>query len=40
MIYYEKGSTDTSFSADDLKKGLFEAFEKVGSKTKSTCNTA
>lgn len=34
MIYYEKGSTETSFSADDLKKGLFEAFEKLGSKQK------
>ncbi|MBK6285080.1 MAG: DUF2088 domain-containing protein [Draconibacterium sp.] len=34
MIYYEKGSTDTSFSADDLKKGLFEAFEKLGVKQK------
>ena len=34
MIYYEKGSPETSFSADDLKKGLFEAFEKLGSKQK------
>jgi nickel-dependent lactate racemase len=34
MIFYEKGSTETSFSADDLKKGLFEAFEKLGSKQK------
>jgi nickel-dependent lactate racemase len=34
MIYYEKGSTETSFSADDLKKGLFEAFEKLEVKQK------
>jgi nickel-dependent lactate racemase len=34
MIYYEKGSTQTSLSAEDLKKGLFEAFNKMGSKHK------
>jgi nickel-dependent lactate racemase len=34
MIYYEKGSTETSLSAEDLKKGLFEAFNKMGSKQK------
>ncbi len=34
MIFYEKGSTETSFSAEDLKKGLFEAFEKMGKKQK------
>ncbi|GAB1452342.1 lactate racemase domain-containing protein [Draconibacterium sp.] len=34
MIYYERGSTTDSFSADDLKAGLFEAFEKMGAKQK------
>ena len=34
MLYYEKGSTETSFSAEDLKKGLFEAFEKMGNRQK------
>lgn len=34
MIYFEKGSAETSFSADDLKQGLFEAFGKMGAKTK------
>ncbi len=34
MIYYEKGSIDTSFSADDLKAGLFEALKKMGVKHK------
>ena len=34
MIYYERGSTETSFSAEDLKQGLFEAFEKMGSMQK------
>lgn len=32
MIYFEKGSTETALSADDLKNGLFEAFEKIGTK--------
>ncbi len=34
MIFYEKGSAETSFSAEDLKKGLFEAFVKMGTKKK------
>ncbi len=34
MLYFEKGSTETSFTAEDLKKGLFEAFEKMGAKQK------
>ncbi len=34
MIYYEKGSKDTSFSAEDLRKALFEAFRKIGVKNK------
>lgn len=34
MIYYEKGSTETSFSAEGLKQGLFEAFNKIGLKNK------
>ncbi|MBN1985976.1 MAG: DUF2088 domain-containing protein [Prolixibacteraceae bacterium] len=29
MMYYEKGSVNTSLSAEDLKKGLFEALEKL-----------
>ncbi|OIP83480.1 MAG: D-mannonate epimerase [Porphyromonadaceae bacterium CG2_30_38_12] len=34
MIYYEKGSTDTEFTSEELKKGLFEALEKIGKKLK------
>ena len=34
MIYFEKGSIDTSFSANDLKQGLFDALEKLGEKKK------
>lgn len=34
MIYYEKGSIDTSLSAKDLKKGLYEAMEKIEPKQK------
>jgi len=34
MIYYENGSADTSLSAKDLKKGLFEALDKIGTKRK------
>ena len=34
MIYYENGSANTSLSAEDLKQGLFEAFEKLGAKHK------
>ncbi len=34
MIYYENGSTETSLSAEDLKKGLFAALDKTGPKQK------
>jgi nickel-dependent lactate racemase len=34
MIYYESGSKETSLSAEDLKKGLFEALDKMGKKKK------
>jgi nickel-dependent lactate racemase len=34
MIYYENGSISTEFTSDDLKKGLFEALEKIGKKQK------
>ena len=34
MIYFEKGSIDTSFSANELKQGLFDALEKLGEKKK------
>ena len=34
MIYFEKGSTETALSAEDLKNGLFEAFERMGAKQK------
>ena len=34
MIYFEKGSVNTSFSAEDLKQGLFEAFDKMGIRNK------
>ncbi len=34
MIYFEKGSINTSFSSGDLKQGLFEALEKMGKKNK------
>jgi len=34
MIYYEKGSIETEFTSEDLKKGLFEALEKMGKKHK------
>ena len=34
MIYYEKGSKETSLSANDLKKGIFEALNKIGTKQK------
>jgi len=34
MIYYEIGSTELELNADDLKKGLFEALEKMGKKQK------
>ena len=34
MIFYEKGSTETSLLREDLKKGLFEALDKMGAKQK------
>ncbi len=34
MIYYEKGSSDIALSRDDLKKGLNEAFGKLGERQK------
>jgi nickel-dependent lactate racemase len=34
MIYYENGSIETNLSAQDLKQGLIEAFEKMGPKQK------
>lgn len=34
MMYYENGSPSTSLSHDDLKKGLYEAFEKLGERYK------
>ncbi len=34
MLYYEKGSIETEFTSEDLKKGLFEALEKMGKKHK------
>jgi len=34
MIFYEIGSSDLELSSEDLKKGLFEALEKLGKKNK------
>ena len=34
MIYYENGSSRTSLSKDDLKKGLIEALDKLGERHK------
>ena len=34
MIYYEKGSTETDLSADDLKKGMTTALKNIGEKRK------
>jgi len=34
MVYFEKGSIQDSFLAEDLKNGLFEALEKIGTKNK------
>ena len=34
MIYYEKGSTEESLSADDLKEGMFAALKNIGEKHK------
>ena len=32
MLYYELGSIDNELTSQDLKKGLFEALEKIGKK--------
>ena len=34
MIYYEKGSSQTDLSGDDLKNGLYEAFHRLGERRK------
>ncbi len=34
MIYFEKGSINTSLSAQDLKDGMFEALKNIGEKQK------
>jgi nickel-dependent lactate racemase len=34
MLYYEIGSTEIELSAEDLKKGLYEALDKLGTKNK------
>src|SRR5210317_618009 len=34
MIYYEKGSKTTALTASNLKKGMFEALDKIGKKQK------
>jgi len=34
MIYYENGSSETSLSADELKRGMFEALKNIGEKHK------
>jgi nickel-dependent lactate racemase len=34
MLYYEIGSTEIELSSDDLKKGLYEALDKIGKKHK------
>src|ERR1035437_4695227 len=34
MLYYEIGSTELELTAEDLKKGLYEAFGKMGKKYK------
>ena len=34
MLYYEIGSPDLELTADDLKKGLYEAFGKMGKRHK------
>lgn len=34
MLYYETGSTKLELTSEDLKKGLFEALEKMGKKHK------
>ena len=32
MLYYSRGSVNDSFSDDDLRDGLFEALDKLGTK--------
>jgi len=34
MLFYEKGSIETSLSRADLRQGIFEALDKMGSKNK------
>lgn len=34
MIYYENGSKETALSHDDLRRGLFDALEKLGERRK------
>ena len=34
MLYYKRGSSTDVLTADDLKKGLFEALDKMGAKNK------
>lgn len=34
MIYYANGSSDKSLSRDDLKRGLYEAFSRLGERRK------
>ncbi|WP_347840877.1 lactate racemase domain-containing protein [uncultured Draconibacterium sp.] len=34
MIYFEKGSVNTALTGDDLRNGLFEAFENMGERKK------
>ncbi|MDD2283990.1 MAG: lactate racemase domain-containing protein [Paludibacter sp.] len=34
MLYYERGSINIELTSDDLKKGLYEALEKMGKKHK------
>ena len=34
MLYFEQGSPELELTADDLKKGLYEAFGKMGSRQK------
>jgi hypothetical protein len=34
MLYYEIGSVNHELTAEDLKKGIFEALGKIGSKHK------
>jgi nickel-dependent lactate racemase len=34
MIYYERGSSDTALTRDDLKKGLYEALSVLGERRK------